>query len=452
MTTVNSSRQGVKTFVLDTNVLLNDPHCINKFGGEDVIIPMVVLEEIDGFKKGHSTLAASARIVTRALDDLRERGRLFNGVKLDNGGRLIIPNLHPEVSFTNSSSKENNDNIILQCCLQWNEEYEDLILITEDINMRIRGDALGVKTEPHEDTRVEDVSFYDKVREFNCEDQSITDLYQLGWAKDSAFEDVGLNEYCVLHGHGGRHKTALARGMGDSRVSLIRKNPVYKVSARNKEQTMALDALMDPDIKLVVLAGRAGCGKTLLALAAGLEQSLNDNIYDKMMITRPIVPMGNDIGFLPGDLKEKLDPWMAPIYDNLSYLHRGAPTSKMMAGKRVKVDIGRQMVEDLIDFGHISMDALTYIRGRSISDQFVLVDEAQNLSAHEIKTIVTRIGQGTKLVITGDPFQIDNPYLDTHNNGLSFLIDRMKGEGLFASVVLLEGERSELAEVAARKL
>jgi PhoH-like ATPase len=451
----------LKNFVIDTNVVINDPHCILKFGENNVIIPLVVLEEIDNFKKGNSSRAGAARTVTRLLDDLRERGRLDKGVELDNGGTLIVDAEFPEVLFTDTIDKNKNDNIILQSALNWSkgDKYDNVVLVTEDINLRVRADGLGVNTEGYQNTRVEDVSFYDEVETYSCSRQLIDALFADGYLSYPAVLQIEgeksqlwsrtrgkdlTNQHAVLEPWEQGATALIRHEFGGIKVIRPETTNAYSVGPRNKEQSFALDLLMDPDISLVVLAGKAGCGKTLLALAAGLEQVIEPgrDKYGQLMISRPVIPMGRDIGFLPGTLDEKLEPWMAPIYDNMDYLHRGG----------TKETKGKEAVEQQIHYGNISIDALSYIRGRSLSNKYVLIDEAQNLSAHEIKTIVTRAGQNTKVVLTGDPFQIDNPYLDHYNNGLSYLIDRMRGQEMFGSVALLDGERSELAEVAAKLL
>ena len=439
------SKEDTKNFVLDTNVLLNDPTCINKFNGNNIIIPFVVLEEIDNFKKGNHPLASAARSVCRILDNIRTRGKLSEGVKLDNGGILMVPDMCPIVSFTDSSSANNdNDNIILQTCKDLDDKTDNTVLITEDINLRVKASAIGIEAQKHEASRVHDTSFYDSTNFYKVEDNTINDLhyYDEAYAEDirKHGETLENNEYFVLQGFNSGSALGAYKG---GKIVRVKEKQCYGLSPRNKEQIFALDALTDPSLKLVILAGPAGCGKTLISLAAGLEQTFEKGgVYDGMTIARPTVSMGQDLGYLPGNLDEKLDPWMAPIYDNIAFLH----------GKSGYTSRGKQLLKDLNFFGKIDITALSYIRGRSISNQFVLVDEAQNLNSHEIKTIVTRIGRGSKLVITGDPNQIDNPYLDHGNNALSYLIDRMKGEELFSSVVLTEGERSELAEIAAKKL
>lgn len=441
-----------KTFVIDTNVLLNDPMCLDGFGENNVVIPLVVLEELDNFKKGHTFHASAARTVSRFLDGLRKNGESYSkGVDLPGGGQLYIPNLDLEVS--NVSFKDNNDNLIVETCLflhnSGRKGADSVVLVTEDINLRVRAAAVGVDSQEHKAAQVKDISFYSQVRVVECGGYDIDDLYQFNRIKlDGLGDDVLPNEYMVLKAGSQSCFVVYDESLNDGyNLSRVLDCKAYGVKPRNKEQRFALDALTNPDIKLVVLAGKAGSGKTICALAAGLQQVLEENRYERMTVARPIVPMGNDLGFLPGSLAEKLDPWMLPIYDNMDALHRKA--AKGPGGYKRG---GRELMSELEDMGKVEVSALSYIRGRSISNQFIIIDEAQNLSAHEIKTIVTRVGEGSKIVVTGDPYQIDSPYLSADNNALSHLIDRLKGQELFAHVTMLEGERSELAEVASNLL
>lgn len=411
----------MKTFVLDTNVLINDPLAVNKFEENNILIPFVVLEELDGLKKRDDATGRAARAVSRILDALRDVGNLHDGVELESGGTLRVVHHEP--------SELTNDHVILRVC----ESLDDAILITEDINLRIMADAKGVTARRYENTMVPAEHLYDSCREVDVTAQDIDTLFATRLL--SGYEGYA-NEYLLLNGD----STALGRMRPDGDIQLVDEMTIQGIKGRNKEQKFAVNALMNTNIDLVVLAGPAGTGKTLLAVAAGLEQTIEANgIYKQVTVARPVIPMGRDIGFLPGTLEEKMDPWMGPIYDAIEFL---MPSSKK----------GYSNIDYLKDKGHLQVEALTYIRGRSLPGQFVVIDEAQNLSQHEVKTIITRAGVGTKLIFTGDPYQIDSPYLDEYNNGISYIIDKFKGEESFAHVSLHKGERSKLAELAARIL
>lgn len=447
----------MKKFVLDTNVLINDPKSLHKFGNHEIVIPLLVLEEIDGLKKRTDSTGQSAREVAREIDSLRQYGRLHSGIELPNGGRLRVLTHVSEPTWV--QGKQINDHLILQSCIDLVEEQKrkkkstkDVVLVTEDINLRILADSLGVLVDRYRNNTIEDISFYDQTQILPVSDHFLNDLFSNEAYTDTEGETVEhnlyRNEFVVLKSHSGN--SGLAKYVGkesDFNVFIVvKEDMVYKVRPKNKEQHFALDALMDPDISLVVLAGKAGTGKTLLALAAGLEQVTEQKVYKKLTVTRPVVSMGQELGYLPGSLSEKLDPWMGPVYDNISFLFKDA------VRRHKNADIGRDTVEFFKDQNWLGVEALQYIRGRSLPEQFVLIDEAQNLSSHEIKTIITRAGKGTKLVFTGDPYQIDSPYLDQYNNGITYIIDRFKEQACFACVTLHKGERSDLAELGARLL
>lgn len=412
-------------FVLDTNVLVNDPQSIFKFGEHEIIIPFVVLEELDGLKKRNDVQGRASRTVSRHLDSLREVGDLSNGVPLPGGGTLRV--------VRQDSAADTNDQRILALC---QDLPEGARLITEDINLRIMADSLGIAAERYQNNMVETTSFYEAPREVEVSANQIDEIYATRLLSGHSI-DAHANEYLTLQGD----DSALARCRPDGQLELVGPRSAQGIKGRNREQKFAMDALLRPEIELVVLAGPAGTGKSLLAVAAGLEQTIDKqtSIYSKVTVARPIMPMGKDIGFLPGTMEEKLDPWMGPIYDAIDFL---MPSHKP----------GYSNATYLKDKGHLNIEALTYIRGRSLPNQFIIIDEAQNLSQHEVKTIITRAGVGTKLVFTGDPYQIDSPYLDEYNNGISYIIDKFKGEETFAHVTLTKGERSDLAELAARIL
>jgi PhoH-like ATPase len=430
-----------KNFVLDSNVLINDPLCFYKFEENDITIPLIVLEEIDSFKKEESSRAQSSRQINRELDKLRELGTLNKGVKLSNGGTLRVEDSCPEPVFTKTTGKAYNDNVILQTILNLKEKNKRInyILVTKDINLRVRADSLGIPAQDYENMKVDDVSFYDPVRTLFLPDEDVDLIFKEGGIPCDL--EVGQNTNFVVKSESS-NKSALAVYKSGCLYNVRSGEEAYGLKPRNKEQAFALDVLMDEDIHLVVLTGAAGVGKSLVCLAAGLEQVVNQGSYEKVLVSRPVIPMGKDIGFLPGTEREKIDPWLGPIYDSYEFLSRNA----------VKNMRGREGLDQLEHFGKFEIQVLTYIRGRSISNSFIMIDEVQNLTRHEMKTILTRAGKGSKIVLTGDVFQIDNPYLDIYSNGLTYVIDKLRGEKIFAHVHLTKGERSALAELAAEKL
>lgn len=424
----------MKRFVIDTNVLINDPQCMFKFGDNEVLLPILVLQELDNLKKRGDSAGQSARQASRNLDDLREVGKLHDGVPLKSGGTLRVIRDVPAPDFIMHSGQSQNDHSILQTCL--NEK--DVILITEDINMRIMADALDIEVERYQNSMVRANNLYDECQVVEVRTRDIDSLYENAAVELEISDNQKFfeNEYVMLTDN--LSNKAMACYYGGSTFVLVKELTSFGLKPRNKEQSFAMDALLDSNIPLVVLAGPAGTGKTLLAIAAGLEQVVERQAYSKMTICRPVVPVGRDIGFLPGSAEEKLDPWLGPIYDSIECL---IPSKK-------NVPINPQ--EYFKDKGYLQVLPITYIRGRSLPNQYIVVDEAQNLTQHEAKTILTRVGKNTKIVFTGDPYQIDSPYLDQSNNGMSYIIDKFRGHGMFAHVALHKGERSPIAELAAQ--
>ncbi len=426
-----------KKFILDTNIILTDPRCIYKFEDNDIHIPLIVIEEVDRHKKGQEEKARNARAFTREIDALRKKGKLTEGVELYTGGKLFVT----PITFVNDQllpaglDKNKNDDIIVLTA-------KDLggIVVSKDLNVRIKADAIDVPAEDYKagKVKVENDVLYSGHGIIHVSKEKLNDFRTDGLL---LFKGKYDNQYLIIKEEGNEKNSALARYSKSNHglVPLIKSNGTWGINPKNAEQHFALDALLNDDIKLVSLIGKAGTGKTLLAVAAGLVKTLESKTYKRMLISRPVIPMGKDIGYLPGDINEKLDPWMQPIYDNLDYLF----------GERGGMN---QQWKLLVDQGIIKIEALTYIRGRSIPEQFLIVDEAQNLSPHEIKTIVTRVGEGTKVILTGDTDQIDSPYLDSINNGLTYAIDRMKKESIVAHIELKKGERSELANIASKLL
>jgi PhoH-like ATPase len=434
-----------KRFVLDTNVLLHDPFAINRFGQNEVVLPIYVVEELDQFKKSVNGLGRNARAVARQLDELRKTGRLNEGVDLENGGRLTVMILSKDIPDTAHFVVQHMyDNLILKCALVLKEQEPEIAVtvVTKDTNLRIRADAVGLEAQDYEPTPVDVSLLYQGHRELVVSSDQIRASFRDGLSVD--VDDLAANEYVILVDKDSDTHTALGRYR--SQTGLITAVPrldegVWGVRPKNREQICALDVLLDDSVKVVTMVGKAGTGKTLLALAAGLKRTTDDQRYQRVLVSRPIFPLGRDIGFLPGTVEEKLDPWMKPIFDNVEFL----------LGRRSDGRRGRGP-ETLVEMGVLEIEPLTYIRGRSIPDQYMIVDEAQNLTPHEVKTILTRAGEGTKLVFTGDPYQIDNPYVDASDNGLVYLVNRLKDQPLAGSVTLMQGERSPLAEMAANLL
>jgi PhoH-like ATPase len=454
-----------KNYVLDTNILLHDPYAIFRFDDNNVIIPIYVIEEVDQFKREGSERGRNARHVVRLLDDLREQGgSLSKGVSIKSGGILTVavPIKRPELP--SAIDKAAMDNAILQTAFEVREADvgRPTIFVTMDTNLRIRADALGMLAETYENQRVEPQRVDTGVTDVEVSADEIDMFFQEGKLaapahlvppekgesregrnKESSGVYLSANLCVLLRDRANTSHTALGRYDAAKKEIVALRTPregVIGVRPRNKEQSHALDILLDENIRLVTLVGKAGTGKTLLALAAGLKRTVEDGQYTRMLVSRPVMPLGRDIGFLPGDVDEKLNPWMQPIFDNLEFL--------FSSGTRK----GPRAYAELLDSGQLQVEPLTYIRGRSLPQQYIIVDEAQNLTPHEVKTIITRSGDGTKIVLTGDPGQIDNPYVDSASNGLSVAADRFRGEKVAAHIVLTRGERSELAELAANLL
>ncbi len=438
----------LKSFVFDTNVLLYDPQAILNFQENNIVIPITVIEEIDHFKKDLNEIGRNARYFSRFLDKLRHSGKLSQGVKLENGGNLrvvigkgISPQLSPE------QFPLNNDHKILSVALELQKQdaKHPVILVTKDTNLRIKADALGLTARDYERDKLEISEFYSGVHQEEVAPEALQEFHYKGFYPLPNAE-LYPHTCVVLRDRKDSHKIALGRYLsGKQGVVGLRTLPpdgLWGIKPRNLEQQFALDLLLDDHIRLVSLTGVSGTGKTLLALAAGLYKTSDEGIYQRLLVSRPIFPMGKDLGFLPGTVEEKLSPWMQPIFDNVQLL-LGTPQRKQ--GKK-------RSFEDLMRMGLIEIEPLTYIRGRSLPNQFLIVDEAQNLTPHEIKTIITRAGEGTKIVLTGDPYQIDNPYIDSSSNGLSYTVERLKAEEISGHIDLVKGERSALAELAARVL
>ncbi len=439
-----------KIFVLDTNVLLHDPRAIFSFEENDVIIPIVVIEELDKFKKGIDETGRNARQVSRILDEHRQKGKLSQGVQLDKGGLLRVELNHTSpqhLPMELIASKGDNRILATALNLCRSEKEFPVVLVTKDTNLRIKADAVGLTAEDYETDTITIDELYSGEAELAVAPESIDAFYASGELAPPPGSVLFPNQFVMIKNSANPSQTALSRFSRQKHalVPLIGpKHGVWGISPRNKQQQFALDLLLNDDIRLVSLVGKAGTGKTLLALAAGLEKTIESRAFARLVVSRPVFPLGKDIGFLPGDIEEKLKPWMQPIRDNLDFLM--GTSASVSRGK------GRKDLQSLFDLGMIEVEPLTYIRGRSMPNQYLIVDEAQNLTPHEIKTIITRAGEGTKIVLTGDPYQIDNPYIDSSSNGLSFVVERFKEESIAGHITLVKGERSDLAELAATLL
>jgi PhoH-like ATPase len=440
-----------KVYVLDTNVVLHDPGAVQKFEDNDVVIPIHVIEEVDQFKKEMSERGRNARALARFLDAMREKsdGSLQKGVELDDGGtlRVAVPEGAMKLRRLDNAAM---DHAILNTALQIRDSQRErpVVFITMDSNLRIRADALGLRAENYEGARIAIDDLHTGVVDVLAPGELVDRLARrepVPLSELDFHEDETAPNMCVvLRDNSQERHTALGRL--DPRCEAVRplrgsREGVWGVRPRNKEQHFALDLLLDPEVALVTLVGKAGTGKTLLTIAAGLRSVVDDGSHARLLVSRPIFPLGRDVGYLPGTIEEKLNPWMQPIFDNLEYI--------FSTGRRLGQS---RSWNELLASGTIEVEPLTYIRGRSLPNQFLVVDEAQNLTPHEVKTIITRCGADTKIVLTGDPYQIDNPYVDSASNGLSIVAERFKAEPVAGHVSLVKGERSELAERATQLL
>jgi PhoH-like ATPase len=434
-----------KTYVIDTNVLLHNPNSVFVFAENHLVIPMTVLEELDRFKSANNELGASAREVARGLDRLRAKGSLREGVPTAQGGLIqVILRYDDLVGMLPGVA----DNRILGCAHLLKREGRNVVFVSKDINARIKADALGIPSEDFRNQKVDFDALYTGWTALDVAPALVDTAFSAGSLPVVDLPDhdelmLSANQFVLLRDEGNEKRAALCiheasthslRRLGDDPVRR------YGVGPRSLEQRMAFELLLNDNIRLVTLVGRAGTGKTLLALAIGLSKVLGEERYTKLLVSRPIMPLGQDIGYLPGTKDDKLSHWMGPIFDNLHFL--------LGAEERDPDEIIRRLITD----ERVTMEALTYIRGRSITKQFMIVDEAQNLTPHEIKTVISRAGTDTKVILTGDPYQIDNPYLDANSNGLTYVVERMRGQPLAGHMTLTKSERSELAGLAASTL
>ncbi|WP_445666711.1 PhoH family protein [Fodinibius sp. AD559] len=435
-----------KIYVLDTSVLLYDSEAVKNFQKNDIAIPITVLEEIDTFKKGNDVINLHAREFSRYLDKISDKNLLQKWIPLNgetHGKLRVISNEDSELDASKVFGNEKNDHRILNSVLKLMEEEPDkkVILVSKDINLRIKARSLNIDAEDYETIQIKDLDhLYQGKKEVACNDTIINKMYEEGKLPYTDLQDEkpNNNQFFILKGQSG---SALGYfNKENDSVELVQKKTAYGVTPRNAEQTFALNAILNPNNLLVTITGAAGTGKTLLALAGALEQRRN---FHQIFLARPIVPLSNnDIGYLPGDISSKIDPYMQPLWDNLSFIKNQFPESSKKF----------QKIDDMLENDKLRIIPLAYIRGRSLSNVIFIVDEAQNLTPHEVKTIITRAGENTKIIFTGDIFQIDTPYLDTQSNGLSFLVDRMHDSELYAHINLEKGERSELANLASKLL
>jgi PhoH-like ATPase len=450
----------IKTFVLDTNVLLHDPEAMFEFKDNKVVIPMTVIEELDGLKRFHDDRGRNSRLVSRKLDSLRTKGNLITGVKLESLG-IIKVELDWDTTLPEHFVHDKMDHRILATVLKLKKSGERVIFITKDINLRIKAEALGIETQDYEKAKVNYAELYTGFKEVEIQDEKIIDkMFTEGKIEVKILldqgvnkEDLILNSFLIIKKD--KSKSSLGKVKKNSAgelevVTLSSKDySVWGLKPLNVQQKFAIDLLLDEKICLITLIGVAGAGKTLVSLACGLHKVIEEKSYRRLLVSRPVVPMGRDIGYLPGTKEEKLSSWMGAIYDNLEFLLDKSYRNLCKEDNDLKL---QETIDYFFQAGYIEIEALTYLRGRSLPNQFFIIDDAQNLTPHEIKTIISRAGENTKIVLTGDPLQIDNPYLDSSSNGLTYLVDRFKGQEIFGHLTFDRSERSKLAALAAELL
>jgi PhoH-like ATPase len=425
-----------KTFVIDTNVLLHDPESLMAFGANEVVVPLAVLEELDALKRFRDEVAKNAREVLRYLSSLKDHGTgdLHKGVLLKNGTTIRI---QLDVKPNGSHIDKNTRYKILMAACFLQEKGDKVVFVSKDLAMRVKAEAMGLEAEDYENKKYAYSALYKGIRKIELPKAKI-DLFYKDGVTEAVGENFTANEYCIFKDP---NESSSAVGKYDAKtgniVSLVKMTNIWGIQPLNVEQRCALDLLLRDDIKLVTLVGPAGTGKTLLALAAGLRKVFDETVYSRILVSRPIVPLGRDIGYLPGLKEEKLIHWMQPIYDNLEFLCESTSTEP------------NESLRWVTESKKLEMEAVTYIRGRSLPKMYIIIDEAQNLTPHEVKTIISRAGNGTKVVLTGDPTQIDNPYLDKDSNGLNYTVGKFKDKKIYGHVFIEKTERSELAAIAA---
>jgi len=436
-----------KNFILDTNVLIHNPQALYSFADNNVIIPLTVIEELDQLKTSPDKKGMHSRQVLREVDSLIKKGALSKGAKMSNGGTLIIsfgpkemiPDMDPDLP----------DNKILAVAWDLQVKKQTVFFISKDINARIKAEALGIKSADYEKEKVEYSNLYRGWREISLPKEDVNKIYAEGKLEVKGYTLLE-NEHVLVKANDDPSSSAICRycSKDNTFVPIKKEFSAMGIKPLNVEQRFAFDLLLNDDIKLVTLVGQAGTGKTLMAIACALSKVMEkDSPYERLLVARPIIPMGKDIGYLPGSKEKKLSYWMQPIYDNLEYILK-----RSISDNKSGLATSELTAEHLMSSDVIEIEALTYIRGRSIPNQFMIVDEAQNLTPHEVKTIVSRAGEGTKIILTGDPGQIDNPYLDANSNGLAYTVERLKKYKIFGHILLAKSERSELASLAVDEL
>lgn len=427
-----------KTFVIDTNVLLHDPEALLQFPKSNVVIPVIVLEELDKMKRLPNDLGKNSRAVFRFLDSLHAvgNGDLHHGVKLSNETTVRIQLEYKTDSNINLGLFV-NDNRIIMAAYHLHDKGEKVVFVSKDFAARIKAEAIGLEVEDYENLKTSFTSIYKGIRKIEASKHDIDLFYKDNRLELKEIQDSRPNEYFILTSP--EHSSAVAKYDFNQKVlsPLLKSTNIWGIKPKNVEQRCAIDLLLRDDIKLVSLIGQAGTGKTLIALACGLRKVFDEGIYSRILVSRPIIPLGRDIGYLPGTKEEKLFNWMQPIYDNLEYLCDSTGSE------------ANETLKWVMESKKIEMEAVTYIRGRSLPKMYMIIDEAQNLTPHEVKTIVSRAGEGTKVVLTGDPTQIDNPYLSEDSNGLSYTIGKFTDRKIYGHISLEKTERSELAAIAA---
>jgi len=428
----------LKKFLLDTNIFVSDPKCFLSFGNNTVVIPFVVLEELDHLKTKMDDAGKCARDAVRKIESLRGNGKLKDGIAMSNGGMLFVSNEYDAELDIDHSKNDNKIISLASLCLK---RKEKVVVVSNDVNVRVKCDALGIEAEA-----------YENLKAFNSVSEAYTGILQVASVNHVDKKSLFPNQYVI------DEENNIWKWKDKVLVKVDKKGIVFGIKPRNIEQYCALDALLDVNVPLVTISGRAGGGKTLLAIAAGLEQVIGVNqAYKKIIITRPMEPVGSGIGFLPGNLQEKVEPWLSPIKDNLEFL---MDSKKADDSKRKKVIVGAESgvasknpyLELLMANGRIEMEAVTFIRGRTLPNTYIIIEESQNLTLHELKTIITRVGEGSKIVLCGDLEQIDKPSLDSTTNGLAHAIEKFKDTELAMHVTLQKGERSPLATYASQVL
>jgi len=463
-----------KIYILDTNVLVHDPEAIFSFEKSNVGIPVTVLEELDHFKSESTQRGRNTREAIRNLDLLRQRGSLREGVDLDNGGHLRVVFLPEKTYIEGALDLSDPDNKILMTALSIKEQGHTVEFISKDLNMRVKADVLGLPAFDYLTDTVDKTEFYKgwsvlPVPAIQLKKEIPDELLNL-----AASNALTLNEFVIVESQHNAYNNRVFRYLGGTQFKAV-ESPHFNwpIGPRNVQQMMALDLLLDDSIQLVTMLGPAGTGKTFLALVAALHKVLIEHAYSKLLVSRPVIPLGPDIGYLPGDIREKMHSWMQPVYDNMEFIVHTANASRnvgiyhdeaseeskkreaFVKGKDKKPHKDKAALlalDDLIDKKVISLEAITYMRGRSIPYQYILIDEVQNLTPHEVKTLVSRVGEGSKIILAGDPYQIDSPYLDFSSNGLSVVSQKFRGQGIFGNVFLETSERSELSKLAAELL